>query len=128
MSKLVIEDVSSEEEIETPPTPATPKPKREYKPRPPKTEAQLEAFKKAVATRDANAKRRKEETEKMLAESKKETEEKVVKKAIAIKKKQIKAQLALEQLSDDDEPIEVVKEKVKKSVARPAPKPAFTFI
>jgi hypothetical protein len=64
----------------------------------------------------------------MLAQSKKETEEKVVKKAIAIKKKQIKAQLALEELSDDDEPIEVVKQKVKKVVERPASKPTFIFV
>jgi hypothetical protein len=125
MSEIVKEeDLSSEEEIET----STPKPKREYKPRPAKTEKQLEAFKKAVAARDANSKRRREEAEKMLAESKKETEEKVVKKAIAIKKKQIKAQLALEELSDDDEPIEVVKQKVKKVTERPAPKIAFTFV
>jgi predicted carbohydrate-binding protein with CBM5 and CBM33 domain len=121
-SKDIEEDIKvSDDEIET-------KPKREYKPRPPKTQAQLDAFKKAILARDANAKRRREEAEKMLAESKKETEEKVVKKAIAIKKKQIKAQLALEELSDDDEPIEVVKEKVKKSVARPVPKPTFTFV
>jgi hypothetical protein len=124
--ELKIENVSSDDE--TIETPATPKPKREYKPRPPKTQAQLDAFKKAVATRDANAKRRREEAEKILAESKKETEEKVVKKAIAIKKKQIKAQLALEELSDDDEPIEVVKQKVKKVAERPAPKLAFTFV
>jgi len=122
-SKEVKEDVSSEEEqIETP------KPKREYKPRPPKTEAQLLAFQKAIATRDANAKRRKEEADKMLAQSKKETEDKVVKKALSIKKKQIKAQLALEEISDDDEPIEVVKQKVKKVAERPPPKPVFTFV
>ena len=125
MSEPEVKDVSSDEEtIEIP----APKPKREYKPRPPKTQAQLDAFKKAISARDVNAKRRKEEAEKMLAESKKETEAKVVKKAIAIKKKQIKAQLALEEISDDDEPIEVVKEKVKKSVARPSPKPTFTFV
>ena len=116
--ELVVEDVSDEEV----------KPKRAYRPRPPKTPAQLEAFQKAVATRDANAKRRKDETEKMLAQSKKETEDKVVKKAIAIKKKQIKAQLALEEISDDDEPIEVVKQKVKKVAERPPPKMAFTFV
>ena len=122
-SKEVKEDVSSEEEqIETP------KPKREYKPRPPKTEAQLAAFQKAIATRDANAKRRKEEADKMLAQSKKETEDKVVKKALSIKKKQIKAQLALEEISDDDEPIEVVKQKVKKVAERPPPKPVFVFV
>jgi hypothetical protein len=124
--ELTVEDVSSgEEDIETSPTP---KPKRAYTPRPPKTEAQMEAFKKAIETRNANAKKRKEEAEKMLAQSKKETEDKVVKKAIAIKKKQIKAQLALDEISDDEEPIEVVKQKVKKVVERPPPKPVFIFV
>ena len=123
-SKEVKEDVSSEEEqIETPV-----KPKRQYTPRPAKTEKQMEAFQKAIATRDANAKRRKEEADKMLAQSKKETEDKVVKKALSIKKKQIKAQLALEEISDDDEPIEVVKQKVKRVAERPPPKPVFTFV
>jgi hypothetical protein len=117
---IVVEDVS-DEEVEV-------KPKRPYKPRPPKTPAQLEAFQKAIAARDANAKRRREEAEKMLAQSKKETEDKVVKKALSIKKKQLKAQLALEEISDDDEPIEVIKQKVKKVAERPPPKPAFTFV
>jgi len=123
-SKDIEEDIKvqnvSDEEVQAP--------KREYKPRPPKTQAQMDAFKKAIATRDANAKRRREEAEKILSQSKKETEDKVIKKAIAIKKKQIKAQLALEELSDDDEPIEVVKQKVKKIVERPPPKPIFTFV
>jgi hypothetical protein len=118
--ETVPEDVS-DEEVEV-------KPKRPYKPRPPKTPAQLEAFQKAIAARDANAKRRREEAEKMLAQSKKETEDKVVKKALSIKKKQLKAQLALEEISDDDEPIEVIKQKVKKVAERPPPKPAFTFV
>lgn len=117
--ELVVEDVSSEEEV---------KPKREYKPRPPKTEKQLEAFQKAIATRDANAKKRKDAADKILAQSKTELEDKVVKKALSIKKKQIKAQLALEEISDDDEPIEVVKQKVKKAVERPPPKPMFVFV
>jgi len=111
----------SDEEVEV-------KPKRPYKPRPPKTQAQLDAFKKAIATRDANAKRRRDEAEKMLAQSKRETEDKVVKKALSIKKKQLKAQLALEEISDDDEPIEVIKKQVKKVVDRPPPKPSFTFV
>ena len=102
-------------------------PKRPYKPRPPKTAAQLEAFKKAVATRNANAKRRKDAADELLAQSKKETEDKVVRKAISIKKKQLKAQIALEEISSDDEPIEVIKQKVKKVVER-APKPSFTFV
>jgi hypothetical protein len=103
-------------------------PKRAFKPRPPKTPAQLEAFKKAVATRAENSKRRKDAADELLAQSKKETEDKVIRKAIAIKKKQLKAQIALEEISSDDEPIEVIKQKVKKVVDRPPPKPVFTFV
>ena len=53
-------------------------------------------------------------------------EEKVVAKAISIKKKQIKKQSALDEISDDDTPIEVVKAGAK--LAKPSiPKPSFTF-
>ena len=103
-------------------------PKRIHRPRPPKTPAQLEAFKKAVAVRTANSKRRKDAADELLAQTKKETEDKVVRKAIAIKKKQIKAQIALEEISSDDEPIEVIKQKIKKVVERPPPKITFTFV
>lgn len=116
-------EISDEESDEE-----TPKPKREYKPRPPKTKAQMDAFKKAIETRNANAKKRREEAEKMLSEAKTETETKIVKKALAIKKKQIKAQIALDEISDDDEPIEVIKQKVKKVVERVPAKPVFTFV
>jgi len=105
----------------------TPKPKREYKPRPPKTQAQMDAFKKAIDARNANAKLRREEANKMMAEAKTEIETKIVKKALAIKKRQVKAQLALEEISDDDEPIEVIKQKVKKVVEKP-PKFTITFV
>ena len=115
---------SSDEEVSTPVV----KPKRESKPRPPKTQKQIDAFKKAIEARNANAKIRREEAQKMLAQAKTETETKIVKKALAIKKKQIKAQLALDEISDDDEPIEVIKMKVKKVAERPPPKPSFTFV
>jgi len=123
MSELSVE-IPSDEEVEVPKT----KPKREFKPRPPKTQAQIDAFKKAIEARNANAKMRREAAEKMMAEAKTETETKIVKKALAIKKKQVKAQLALEEISDDDEPIEVIKQKVKKVVEKPPPKPSFTFV
>jgi hypothetical protein len=113
----------SDEEIQTPV-----KSKREFKPRPPKTPAQIEAFKRAIAIRNENVKKRKEEAEKIVAEAKDETEKKIVRKAIEIKKKQIKKQLALEDISDDEDSIEVVKAKVKKVIAKPTPKPTFTFV
>lgn len=124
MSEIKEEIESSDEEV---PTPVV-KPKRESKPRPPKTQKQIDAFKKAIETRNANAKMRREAADKMLAEAKTETETKIVKKALAIKKRQVKAQLALEEISDDDEPIEIIKQKVKKVTERPPPKPSFTFV
>jgi hypothetical protein len=70
----------------------------------------LEAFKKAQAIRDANtAKRKQEQKEKEDAE-RKIAEEKIVKKAIAIKKKEIKKQAVLDEISDDDTPIQKIKE------------------
>ena len=41
-------------------------------------------------------------------------EEKIVKKAVAIKKKQIKKQIALDDISDDDTSLEEIKKIVKK--------------
>jgi hypothetical protein len=52
---------------------------------------------------------------------KKEIEEKIVKKAIAIKKKQIKAKAILEEISDDDDtPIEEVKKIATKIAVKKA--------
>ena len=45
-------------------------------------------------------------------------EEKIVKKAVAIKKKQIKKQIALDDISDDDTPLEEIKKIVKKFPAK----------
>jgi hypothetical protein len=104
-------------------------PKKEYKKRPPKTEAQMEAWKKALATRALNNKKKKEEAEAIARQSQKELEDQVVKKAIAIKKKQIKAKAKLDEvLSDDDTPIEVVRQVAKKAVAKQTAKPVFTFV
>ena len=70
---------------------------------------------------------------------KKKIEDKIVTKAIAIKKKQIKQEAILDEISDDDTPIEEVKKIVKKLPAKkdepnpvklpPEPlKPKFIFI
>jgi hypothetical protein len=72
------------------------------KPKKQLTEKQLEALKKGQQTRDENARRRKEEAMRIAEEEKKKLEAKIVRKAISIKKKEIKKQSALDEISDDD--------------------------
>lgn len=90
----------------------------------PRTAKQLEAFEKAKAIRDANALKRKEEAKRKAEEERKIIEEKLVKKAISIKKKQIKKQAVLEEISDDETPIEKVKEIAEKIKITPKQLPA----
>jgi hypothetical protein len=80
------------------------------KPKKKLTEKQLEALRKGQQTRDANAKKRKEEAERLAEEERKKLEEKIVRKAISIKKKQIKKQSALDEIEDDETPIQKIKE------------------
>jgi len=68
----------------------------------PRSEKQIEAFKKASAIRDTNRAKRKED-------GKKEMEEKILKKAISIKKKQIKKAYTIDDISDDETPIEQIR-------------------
>jgi hypothetical protein len=121
-AKPVIEEEEEEEE-ETP----------KYKPQPPRparTEAQKLAFEKCKQKRDENAKKRLADAKKLAEYEKKALEEKLISKAISIKKKQIKKQVILDEISDDETPIEKVKEMAKKikPVAPEKPKPSFTFI
>lgn len=102
--------------------PAEPKPKRE------RTEAQKAAWDRCLASRQKNREDRKkvqDEDAKLLAEYKKQlakkTETKIVKKAVGIKKKQIVREEEIDEISEDETPIEVVKEIIKKRRA-PAPK------
>lgn len=96
-TELNAESINDKEETIT-------KPKKQL------TEKQLEALKKGQATRDANIKKRKEEAQRIADEEKKKLEEKIVKKAISIKKKQIKKQSALDEIEDDETPIQKIKE------------------
>lgn len=102
--------------------PVEPKPKRE------RTEAQKAAWERCLASRQKNREDRKkvqDEDAKLLAEYKKQlakkTETKIVKKAVGIKKKQIVREEEIDEISEDETPIEVVKEIIKKRRA-PAPK------
>jgi len=85
-------------------------------------EAQLEGMKKgrdALALKNAERKAQREAEE---AERKRQLEDKVVNKAISIKKKQLKQELALDEISDDETPIEEIKQKViAKKQSAPAP-------
>ena len=85
------------------------------KPKKPRTQKQLEAFENAKKIRDDNALKRKEERKKKEDEERKILEEKLVKKAISIKKKEIKKQAVLDAISDDETPIEKIKEIAKRN-------------
>lgn len=99
-------------------------PKKE-KPKRVLNEAQLEGMRKgreSLALKNAEKKAQKEIAE---AERKKQFEEKVVNKAISIKKKLLKQEILLDDISDDETPIEEIKQKVvaKKQVAPEPPEP-----
>jgi uncharacterized protein with von Willebrand factor type A (vWA) domain len=100
----------SESEDDASKTIQLPKPKRQQ------TEKQKEAtakMRQKLAEKHAMVR---EQKAKEAEETKKIVEEKVVKKAIAIKKKQIKQQKVLDEISDDDTPIEEIIPIKKKSV------------
>ena len=84
------------------------KPKRE------RSEKQKETTKKMIEKRNANILVAKEKKAQEDMIRKKEIEEKIVKKAVAIKKREIKQKAILEEISDDDTPIEEIKKIVTK--------------
>jgi len=91
------------------------------------TEKQLEAMRLGREKRDEQIKLRRQAEEEEKATQKKLLEDKIVKKAISIKKKEIKKSTLLDEISDDDTPIEEIKTVMKakpipKQVATPAPK------
>jgi len=94
--ETLTESVSSDDEVQA-------KPKRE------RTEKQKLAFEKAQQTRLLKAEERRKQREQQEAEAKKELEAKLIEKAIKVKKKQIKRAKVIEELSDDDTPIEKLK-------------------
>ena len=78
-----------------------------------KTEKQMAAFKLVVEKRKENIKVRQAEKKQDAEDKKKIVEMKVVKKAIAIKKKEIKKQMILDEISDDDDCEIIQKPKMK---------------
>ena len=106
--------------------------KKAVKEKKPRTAKQIEAFEKARQTREKNALARKQMRDEEAIAIRKEVEDKLVKKAIAVKKKQIKQQAVLDEISDDDTPLEEVekiatrsKTRLKREVSKdfPAPPP-----
>lgn len=133
--------------------PPAPKPEPVYKPRTQpavkkeRTEAQKEATRKMLEARDKKrAERpsvkavkedlkalREQQIEELKTQAVKEYQDSLVKKAISIKKKQIKKKKELDEISDDDTPIEeirkITKQPVKNIPAKPVNiKPQITFI
>jgi hypothetical protein len=114
--------------------------KREHMTRTPAQEA---AFAKARENRDLNRKNRAENRNIAAEEEKRIIEEKVVKKAVSIKKRQIKRNEILDSISDDEADMEEIrailrrrKEDKLKAVSRPQkkepnivipPSPLFNF-
>jgi hypothetical protein len=93
-------------------------PLQAVKPKKSQTEAQKAATARMRAKLAEKYEKLRAEKAAAAEEYKKQVEEKVIKKAIAIKKKQIKQQMVLDEISSDDEPIEEIIPKMRKTIAR----------
>lgn len=100
----VIADIPDESEEE--------EPKSIQKSKKPRTQAQIDAFAKVIEKRTENRKMRAETREKEAIIVKAELEKKILKKASSIKKRQIKHQVALDDISSEDESDTEVKKKL----------------
>lgn len=129
----VMVDIPSDSEHEE-------EPKSIQKSKKPRTQAQIDAFAKVIEKRTQAREARKEVREKEAIIVKAELEKKILKKASSIKKRQIKHQVALDDISSDDESDTEVKkklvefkrkvvEKVMKTVTPPVPEvPKYRFV
>lgn len=114
-----VESSSSDESVDI-----QKKPPKEKKPR---TDAQMAQFQKALQVKRDKAEARRKENEIKLQEEKKELENKLVQKAIAVKKKQIRKQKVIDDISDGETEVKKVAEKPK--VTKPiVPTHKFSFI
>ena len=106
------------------------------------SEKQLEVLrvareKLAIKQKEKQVKKRLEqeameqEVQKRLSQYKEGLEQKIVKKAISIKKKQIIKEAALDEISDDEAPMEAIKQ-IEKKKKQPVPpveeKPKYIFV
>jgi hypothetical protein len=104
----------------------------------PRTEKQIAVFERAKETARVNAENRKIVAELRAKEQQEITDKKIVEKAIAIKKREIKRQAILDSVEDDDTPLEEIKKIVSlpakkqiiKDVVLPPPveKPKYIFV
>ena len=90
------------------------------KPTRPRTAKQIEQFKKVIENKMKNASERKKQAEIKADADKLELEDKLVKKAIAVKKKQIKKQKIIDDISSDEEEGDQVIQKMKPVKPKPA--------
>ena len=90
------------------------------KPTRPRTAKQIEQFKKVIENKMKNASERKKQAEIKADADKLELEDKLVKKAIAVKKKQIKKQKIIDDISSDEEEGDQVIQKMKPVIPKPA--------
>lgn len=74
-----------------------------------RTENQIKAWEKIVELRALKRQERKEKREEEQALREREIEEKILKKALAIKKRQIKEDLLLNSIKDDETPVQEIK-------------------
>ncbi len=87
--------------------------------RPPPSENQKKAFERCRAKRAENVERRKQELKEFEEKAKQEMDSRVVRKAVAVKKKNILREAKLEELSDEEEtPLEEVIQVAKKTEAK----------
>lgn len=93
------------------------------KPKKKASDKQLEAMAIGRLKRAELIQMRKKQAEIDRENEKKQLEEKIVQKAISIKKKEIKKSLVLDEISDDETPIEEIKTAVKAKKQQPPPKP-----
>jgi hypothetical protein len=120
-------------------------PDEPVKPKRVQTAAQKANFQKCLETRKQNIAIRNEikkalaDAEELKKEEKQaDVERKILKKAVVIKKKQILKEAILDEISDDEIPVEVVQKIIKKQQAKKAvvksskpvepPAPKYTFV
>lgn len=97
-----------------------------------RTEAQIAAFVRAREIKKTNAENRKIVADLAAKEQLKVYEEKVIKKAIAIKKREVKKHAGLDKIPDDDTPLEEIaaisKSTPKQAIILPPVPPKYIFV
>lgn len=94
----------------------------------PRTEKQIAVFARAKLAAKTNAENRRIVADLLAKEQQKVYEEKIVQKAIAIKKREVKKHAGLDKIPDDDTPLQEIAAIVKKGLpAKPEPA-KFTFV